>query len=264
MSNDKKIDAVKKTYAEHALSSQEESAKKCCCSSGCGTSNNKLTEYASLLGYSQEELKMSSGANLGLGCGNPTAIATLKEGEHVLDLGSGGGFDCFIASKKVGQTGRVVGVDMTQEMIDLANKNAQEKNIKNVEFVLGQIEDLSFADDGLFDVVISNCVINLSVDKKKVLSESARVLKSGGRFIVSDVIATREIPQNIRDDLALYTGCMAGATPVEELKNMMIEAGFDSVKIEVKEDSRSYIGNWAPNSKAEDYVASAIITAYKK
>lgn len=236
-----------------------------CCSSGsCGGVVGNSRKYAEQIGYTVEdvELAAASGANLGLGCGNPTAIATLQAGEVVLDLGSGAGFDCFLAAKKVGAEGRVIGVDMTPEMIELARKNATKHGYTNVTFELGQIEALPLSDNSV-DVVISNCVINLSPDKQKVLAEAARVLKPGGRFVVSDVIATREIPEHIRKDLALYTGCMAGATPVAILEKMMQDAGFGSVRIEPKADSRSYIGKWAPGSQAEDYVASATIFAYK-
>lgn len=265
-------DAVRGTYGQYAQESQSAASGKkdsggCCCSKSAGSCSGptrNLTEYADKLGYSKEDLELeaASGANLGLGCGNPTAIATLKAGEIVLDLGSGAGFDCFLAARKVGSTGRVIGVDMTPEMVELARKNALKHGYANVTFELGQIEALPLPDNHV-DVVISNCVINLSPDKQKVLSEAARVLKPGGRFVVSDVIATQEIPEHIRKDLALYTGCMAGATPVATLERMMKSAGFDSVRIEPKLDSRSYIGHWAPGSKAEDYVASAIIFAYK-
>jgi ubiquinone/menaquinone biosynthesis C-methylase UbiE len=272
MNSDSIRTAVRSTYGQYAKESQPEGffPSGGCCSSKKATTGScsgvvgNLKEYAEQLGYTAEdvELAAASGANLGLGCGNPSAIATLKEGEVVLDLGSGGGFDCFLAAKKVGPNGRVIGVDMTPEMIELARKNAEKHGYANVTFELGQIEALPLPNDSV-DVVISNCVINLSPDKQEVLSEAARVLKPGGRFVVSDVIATREIPEHIRKDLALYTGCMAGATPIAKLEQMMIKAGFDSVRIEPKPESRSYIGHWAPGSEAEDYVASAIIVAYK-
>jgi SAM-dependent methyltransferase len=268
-------EAVRGTYGKYAQESQATgffpSGGGCSCSSKkkpasgscCGVIGNSK-EYAAQIGYTAEdvELAAASGANLGLGCGNPTAIATLQAGEVVLDLGSGAGFDCFLAAKKVGPEGRVIGVDMTPDMIELARKNAAKHGYTNVTFELGQIEALPLPDNSV-DVVISNCVINLSPDKQRVLTEAARVLKPGGRFVVSDVIATREIPEHIRKDLALYTGCMAGATPVARLEKMMQDAGFGSVRIEPKADSRSYIGRWAPESHAEDYVASATIFAYK-
>ncbi len=271
-------EVVRGTYGRYAQESQDTgffpssccSSKKkptggsCCSSGSCSGVVGNSKEYAAQLGYTPEdvELAAASGANLGLGCGNPTAIATLQAGEVVLDLGSGAGFDCFLAAKKVGPEGRVIGVDMTPEMIELARKNAAKHGYTNVTFELGQIEALPLPDNSV-DVVISNCVINLSPDKQRVLAEAARVLKPGGRFVVSDVIATREIPEHIRKDLALYTGCMAGATPVTNLEKMMQDAGFGSIRIEPKADSRSYIGRWAPDSHVEDYVASAIIFAYK-
>lgn len=230
---------------------------------GCCSGAKPEEHAAQLVGYTAEDIqfKAADGANLGLGCGNPTAIASLRPGEVVLDLGSGAGFDCFLAARKVGPTGRVIGVDMTPEMIERAKANAVKNGLTNVEFVLGEIEKLPLSNSSI-DVVISNCVINLSPDKASVFREAARVLKPGGRFVISDVIATQEIPEHIRKDLFLYTGCVAGATPIQKLEAMMKLAGFDSIRIEVNSDSHSYIGHWAPESRAEDYVASATIFAY--
>jgi len=261
--------AVRDTYKQYAEGSQSvgffpSGGVGGKCTGSCSGPTKNLEEYASKLGYTKEDLELeaASGANLGLGCGNPTAIATLQAGETVLDLGSGSGFDCFLAAKKVGPEGKVIGIDMTSEMVELARKNAEKHGYTNVTFEVGQIEALPLPDNSV-DVVISNCVINLAPEKQQVLAEAARVLKPGGRFVVSDVIATQEIPEYIRKDLALYTGCMAGATPVAKLEKMLQDVGFDSIRIEPKADSRSYIGHWAPGSKAEDYVASATIFAYK-
>jgi SAM-dependent methyltransferase len=255
-------EAVRNAYGKYK--NDESTPFACSCGTSCCSGKTEPREYATKLGYLEEDvrLEVANGANLGLGCGNPIAIASLLPGETVLDLGSGGGFDCFLAARKVGLTGRVIGVDMTPEMIERAKDNALTHGITNVEFLLGEMEDLPLPDNSI-DIVISNCVINLSPDKASVFKEAARVIKPGGRFVISDVIATQEIPPNIQKDLSLYTGCMAGAIPIARLEAMMIAAGFSCVKIEPKPESRSYIGHWAPNSQAEDYVASAIITATK-
>jgi ubiquinone/menaquinone biosynthesis C-methylase UbiE len=199
---------------------------------------------------------------MGLGCGNPTAIAALKEGEIVLDLGSGGGFDCFLAARKVGKTGRVIGVDMTPEMLQKARLNAKKGGHENVEFRLGEIEHLPVADNSV-NVVISNCVLNLSTDKPQVLREAYRVLKPGGRLAVSDIVATEELPDHIKKNLELYSGCMAGATPIKVLQESLDEAGFIHVSINVKEASRQFIKKWSYDSGAENYVASATIEGIK-
>jgi len=201
------------------------------------------------------------GADMGLGCGNPSAIANLQPGEIVLDLGCGGGFDCFLASKKVGPTGRVIGVDMTPEMVSKARANIVKGGYKNVEIRLGEIEALPAADQSV-NVVISNCVINLSTDKPRVFREAVRVLKKpGGRLVVSDIVATTEIPEAMKANAELYSACISGSMHVEALKASLIEAGFSHVMVEVKEESRQYIKDWAPGSDAEKFVASAIIRA---
>lgn len=183
------------------------------------------------MGYSPDEMsKVPAGSNLGLGCGNPVAIASLKEGEVVLDLGSGAGFDAFLASPKVGETGRVIGVDMTDEMLDKAAENAQKGGFTNVEFRKGDIEDLPVDDDSI-DVIISNCVINLAPDKTKVFSEAHRVLKPGGRLMVSDVVLTKPLPEEIKDDKDLLVGCISGAILKEDYLKMLEETGFSNVKI---------------------------------
>jgi ubiquinone/menaquinone biosynthesis C-methylase UbiE len=179
-----------------------------------------------VIGYSEAELAaVPEGANLGLGCGNPQAIAALKPGETVLDLGSGAGFDCFLAARQVGPAGHVIGVDMTPEMIRRARDNAAKAGLANVEFRLGEIEYLPVADASV-DVVISNCVINLSPEKLQVFREAFRVLRPGGRLALSDIVATAELPAAVRDDLTLFTGCMAGAAHIDELEQMLSEVGF--------------------------------------
>lgn len=199
---------------------------------------------------------------MGLGCGNPQAIAALKAGEIVLDLGSGGGFDCFLAARQVGDTGHVIGVDMTPEMITKARANADQGNYRNVEFRLAEIENLPVAD-GSVDVIISNCVINLAPDKPRVFSEAYRVLKPGGRLAISDVVASAELPQEVREDMALYAGCMAGASAVPEVERMLAEAGFTGIHVTPKDESRSFIREWVPGSDISDYIVSAAIEAVK-
>ena len=176
------------------------------------------------------------------GCGNPTALADLKEGETVLDLGSGGGIDAFLAAKRVGVTGRVIGVDMTEEMIELANKNKKKMNAKNVEFRLGEIEDLP-VEDGSVDVIMSNCVINLSPDKERVFREAYRVLKPGGRMMISDIVTKGELPADVRRDLELWAGCMAGALEESEYLQKIRNAGFREVEVVSKQDFRGLISS---------------------
>ncbi|MEW8987403.1 MAG: arsenite methyltransferase, partial [Bacillus sp. (in: firmicutes)] len=185
------------------------------------------------------------------------------EGDTVLDLGSGGGFDCFLAREKVGETGTVIGVDMTPDMIKLARKNATKTGYSNVEFRLGEIEHLPVADSSV-DVIISNCVINLSLDKEKVFKDAYRVLKPGGRLSISDVVATAQLPQQIKDDLALLAGCVSGAEYYEDLKRMIEQAGFRDIRLTPKDNSKEIINSWSPDHHLEDYVASCIIEAVKR
>ncbi len=204
-----------------------------CCGSAksCGGTASTAEVKSRKMGYSEEEIKAApEGANLGLGCGNPVAIASLKEGETVLDLGSGAGFDCFLAAGKVGKSGRVIGVDMTPEMVDKARGNAENGDYSNVEFRLGEIENLPVAD-GSVNVVISNCVINLSPDKRRVFAEALRALKPGGRLMVSDIVLLREIPDYIRNSIKAYVGCLAGAETKDEYLATVKAAGFIEVKI---------------------------------
>lgn len=215
------------------------------------------------VGYSAAELQSApAGSDLGLGCGNPQAVAALKPGETVLDLGSGAGFDGFLAARQVGTTGRVIGVDMTPEMLAKARKYAETEAYSNIEFRLGEIENLPVADSAV-DVIISNCVINLSPDKSRVFREAFRVLKPGGRLAISDVVATAPLPDDVRNDLTLYSSCIAGAATVVDLEAMLRESGFDRVSIRPKDESRQFIREWAPGRNIEDYIASALIEAVK-
>jgi arsenite methyltransferase len=206
--------------------------RSCCgpVESCCG-STDRAQDIGKAIGYSEEDLKgVPGGANLGLGCGNPVALATLREGETVLDLGSGAGFDCFLAAKRVGEKGRVIGVDMTAEMIEKARENAKKDNYQNVEFRLGEIEHLPVADNSV-DVVISNCVVNLSPDKREVFQEAFRALKPGGRLMISDIVLLEELPESIKDSVEAYVGCIAGAIRRDEYLQAMEAAGFQNVKI---------------------------------
>jgi SAM-dependent methyltransferase len=197
---------------------------------------------------------------LGLGCGNPQAIAELKAGERVLDLGSGAGFDAFLAARQVGSTGSVIGVDMTPEMIAKARGNILKTELRNVAFRLGEIEHLPVADASI-DVIMSNCVINLSTDKPAVFREAFRVLAPGGRVAISDIVALRAIPDAVRNNLEAYAGCVSGAAPVSEIEEMLTEAGFRDVHVELKGNSASLVEGWSPG--AETLVASALIRATK-
>ncbi len=232
------------------------------CGCGCGPEGG-ADGLSSLIGYSAEELaKVPDGANMGLGCGNPVALASLKPGETVVDLGSGGGFDCFLAAGRVGGRGRVIGVDMTPEMVSKARRNAVKADVANVEFRLGEIEHLPVAD-GRADIIISNCVINLAVEKAQVFREAFRVLKPGGRLAVSDIVATRPLPPKIRKDLELVSACVGGAATVEETRAMLESAGFKEIRIEENPGSRKAMEAYAPGSEAGEYVVSAYIQAQK-
>ena len=233
-------------------------------SSNCGTSCcGPGPEVSRLLGYSAEEMAaVPEGANLGLGCGNPQTIASLKEGETVLDLGSGAGFDVFLAARQVGAAGRVIGVDMTAEMISKARANAAKIGASNVEFRLGEIEHLPLAD-ATVDVILSNCVINLSPDKAQVFRDAFRVLRPGGRLAISDVVCLAEMPAELRRQAEAIAACVAGAARADALEAMLREIGFAEVKVVVNEASRQFIREWAPGSGAENYVASATIEARK-
>jgi arsenite methyltransferase len=238
-----------------------------CCSpaasSCCGPATASQSDKALRMGYSATELALvPEGANLGLGCGNPQAIAAMRAGEVVIDLGSGAGFDCFLAAQQVGPTGHVVGVDMTHEMLQKARENAAKIAATNVEFRLGELEHLPIADNSA-DVVISNCVINLVPDKAQVFREVFRVLKPGGRVAVSDIVNTAPLPADIRADPSFICGCVAGAASIEQIQDWLTETGFADVDITVKSESRELIKTWAPGRGIEDYVVSAIIQARK-
>jgi SAM-dependent methyltransferase len=227
----------------------------------CGTQPASIAGQR--LGYAVSELAdVPEGANLGLGCGNPQAIADLKPGETVLDLGSGAGFDCFLAARAVGEHGQVIGVDMTPDMISKARGNAQQGGYDNVEFRLGEIESLPVADN-LVDIILSNCVINLSADKGRVFREAFRVLKPGGRLAISDVVATAVLPDEVRRDAHLYSCCIGGAALIDELEAHLQAAGFTHIRIQAKDESREFIRDWAPGRGIEDYVLSATIEAIK-
>jgi len=234
-------------------------------SSCCGVSDDDAinTLCSSRLGYSESEIENApSGADMGLGCGNPRAIASLQKGEVVVDLGSGGGFDCFLASHEVGSTGQIIGIDMTPDMLSKARNNAVKGKFSNVEFRLGEIEHLPVANNTA-DVIISNCVINLSPNKEQVFKEAFRILKLGGRLAISDVIATVELPEEMRNDPALIAGCMGNASLISDLEEMIKAAGFEDVKIHPKDESKDFIRDWAPDHNITDYVVSASIEGIK-
>jgi SAM-dependent methyltransferase len=230
------------------------------CSPGCC---GPAPDASLKLGYSEDDLRaVPDGSNMGLGCGNPQALAALRTGETVIDLGSGGGFDCFLAAKQVGKTGHVIGVDMTADMVVKARANATKLDARNVEFRLGEIEHLPVAD-ATADVILSNCVINLSPDKETVFREAFRVLKPGGRLAISDVVLTAAIPDSLSKNVAALTGCVAGAASADTVRGLMTRAGFENIRVDVREESRQFIKDWMPGSGAENYIASATIEGTK-
>jgi arsenite methyltransferase len=249
--------AVRDSYGRIAAAKTVEcgptSSCGCCGGSTCNTVSKGI-------GYSDDELKaVPAGADLGLGCGNPTALASLREGEVVLDLGSGAGLDCFLAADRVGKTGRVIGVDMTAEMLERARENAKKGNYRNVDFRLGEIENLPVADNSV-DVVISNCVINLSPDKRRVFEEAYRVLRPGGRIMVSDMALLKELPAELRKSIPLYVGCVGGATTKEQYLATIEAAGFKDVDvIEQASASEIYEGAWAEDCGASLRVSSDVM-----
>jgi len=229
-----------------------------CCSSGDTAA--PADETARQLGYSDADLEGVDGdANLGLGCGNPQAIASLNAGESVLDLGSGAGFDCFLAAQEVGETGRVIGVDMTPEMVEKARANASRNDAGNVEFRLGEIEHLPVADDSV-DVVISNCVVNLSPEKPRLFDEAYRVLRPGGRLAISDVVLTAAVPPEVRADPDSVASCVAGASTVDRLETILADAGFEAVEISPADDSEAFIREWDDDHDVSEFLVSAAIT----
>lgn len=259
---------IRKTVQHHYALSASDAG---CCSGSqtqpgcCGQVD--INDYGQAIGYALSELEqLPAGANLGLGCGNPTAYADVKPGETILDLGSGGGMDAFIAAKLVGEHGRVIGVDMTPEMIDLARKNADQSGFTQVEFRLGLIEDLP-VKDAMVDLVISNCVVNLSTDKAKVYKESFRVLKPGGRIAISDPVRVADIPETVKEREDAYSGCIAGAASVREIETYLTDAGFEDIQISPKGASEEVINSWAeqadPQFMVGQYVVSMLIRAMK-
>ena len=264
LSDDAVRQGVRESYQKVAQASNNGASTgvegSCCGVSDDGQIN---TLISTRLGSSEEDLKnVPNGADMGLGCGNPRAIASLQDGETVVDLGSGGGFDCFLAAPEVGETGKVIGIDMTPDMVSKARANAAKGKYSTVEFRLGEIEHLPVADNTA-DVIISNCVINLSPDKASVFREAFRILKPKGRLAISDVVATAVMPEEIRNDKKLLSGCMAGAMEIEELISLIKAAGFQDVRIEPKDESREFIRDWAPGRNVQDYVISASIEAIK-
>lgn len=235
----------------------------CCGTTSCCDSPADANAKSGRLGYSDADLQaVPDGANLGLGCGNPQAIAALRPGEVLVDLGSGAGFDCLLAARQVGPAGRVIGVDMTHEMLHRARDNARRVGAGNVEFRLGEIEHLPIADNTA-DVIISNCVINLVPDKAQVFREAFRVLKPGGRLAIADVVNLQPLPDDLAADKALLCGCVSGAAAPGAIEGWLRAAGFADICITAKPDSRAYIADWAPGRGIENYVSSATIEACK-
>lgn len=230
------------------------------CAPGCCAT--MPADQSRMLGYSADDLGAApQGADMGLGCGNPNAIASLRAGETVLDLGAGGGFDCFLAARAVGPTGKVIGVDMTPDMVTLARANARKVRADNVEFRLGEIEHLPVADDSV-DVILSNCVINLSPEKQSVFDEAFRVLRVGGRLAISDVVAIAPIPDALRNDVSAVCGCVGGAASLDEVRAMLTKAGFKSIEITVAPNSAQIVDSWMPG--VSKYIASATIEARRE
>ena len=253
-------DSVRNTVRDH-YGKVADSNGTVGCAPGCCAPGSKLTSAS--LGYSAEDLaSVPEGADMGLGCGNPQAIAALRAGETVLDLGSGGGFDCFLAARQVGASGAVIGVDMTPQMVSKARDNARKVGATNVEFRLGEIEHLPVAD-GSVDVILSNCVINLSPSKPDVFREAFRVLKVGGRLAISDVVATAPIPEELRSTAAALSGCVGGATDRVELERLLTEAGFSEIRVIPRNESRTFIKDWMPGVGIENLIVSATIEAKK-
>lgn len=250
---------VRETYGAVARNN----SRGCGCGTdGCGSVLQEGTA-PEVLGYTESDIaSVPEGAEMGLGCGNPTALASIRPGETVLDLGSGGGFDCFLAARQTGPAGKVIGVDMTPDMISKARENSVKSGCTNVEFRLGEIENLPVADNTA-DLVISNCVINLSPDKPRVYAETFRTLKPGGRIAVSDIVALQPLPQELAADIAAHTGCVAGASSPAELEAMLAAAGFEKIQVTIKEAGRKFINDWLPGKRAGDCVAPADITAIK-
>lgn len=272
LTNDQIRQKVRSRYQQIAVQTVEPNSSRCFTDStdssdssgSCCSTPTDFNTISTKLGYSTDELQaVPEGANLGLGCGNPGAIADLSAGETVLDLGSGGGFDCFLASRQVGADGHVLGIDMTPEMVSRARGNAIKGHFSNTEFRLGEIEHLPVADKTV-NAIISNCVINLSPDKQQVFHEAFRVLQPGGRLAISDIVTTAELPPEIKNDMnELYSGCISGASSISELKAMLQQSGFSNISIEAKDESKAFIKDWVPGANIENYIISAVIKATK-
>jgi arsenite methyltransferase len=257
-SNDEIKRMVREGYARVAKNNTS-----CCSSGGCCGSAPSAEEISRIVGYGDDDLRaVPDGANLGLGCGNPVALALLKPGDVVLDLGSGAGFDAFIAARKIGKTGRVIGVDMTREMLEKARDNARKGGFVNVEFREGEIENMPVDDDSV-DVVISNCVINLSTDKKAVFNEAYRVLKSGGRLMVSDLVLVKDLPQDVKESVEAYVGCLAGAIEKNEYLRFVEQAGFQDIRV-MGESGYPVDAMFDGLEAARDAIASIKVSAIKK
>lgn len=266
MNKEETREVVREAYGKIARSQQ---------SCGCGPCGPDATEFAESIGYSEEELKtIPAEANLALSCGNPTALANLKNGEVVLDLGSGAGFDCFVAASKVAPDGKVIGVDMTPEMVEKARDIVRKNGVENVEFRLGEIESLPVEDNSV-DVVISNCVVNLSADKPRVFQEVYRVLKPGGKIAISDIALLKELPKKIRESLEAYVGCVGGAILIDEYKKIVEASGLKEVRISIKGSSacidpttkdpmgKAILDSLEESESLEGYVVSVYVEGYK-
>jgi len=257
----RKADEIKKIVRDGYAKAVTQKVSCCSTNSCCGGTDQAKT-ISKKVGYSDSEINaVPEGANLGFGCGNPVAFASLKEGDIVLDLGSGAGFDAFLAAQRVGKTGRVIGVDMTPEMIAKAKENAKKSKYSNVEFRFGEIEKLPVEDNSI-DVIISNCVINLSLDKKAVFKEAFRVLKTGGRLMVSDLVLVKELPEAIKESVEAYVGCLAGAIRKGEYLKYITMAGFREVKV-ISQSSYPVDAMFDNFESAEDAIASIKVSAKK-
>lgn len=263
---------ISERYARFANADDKTQEAASCCSSASSkpaasasscACNADFDATSAALGYSATDLAaVPAGANLGLGCGNPVAIASIRPGETILDLGSGAGFDCFLAARQLAGSGRVIGVDMTPAMIAKARRNALRSGYANVEFRLGEIEALPVADASI-DLIISNCVVNLSPEKSRVFTEAFRVLRSGGRLCLSDIVAFAPLPASWREDNDGVASCIGGAETRETLEALLLAAGFTSVRIVPKVESREFIKDWDPDKNLGDFIISAIIEAVK-
>ncbi len=258
---ERKAEDIKKIIRDGYAKAVTENSS-CCSSNSCCGGTDQAKNISKIVGYSDSEMNaVPEGANLGFGCGNPVALASLKEGDVVLDLGSGAGFDAFLSAQRVGKTGRVIGVDMTPEMIEKAQANAKKGNYTNVEFRFGEIEKLP-VDNNSVDVIISNCVINLSPDKEQVFREAFRVLRPGGRLMVSDLVLAKDLPKAIKDSIEAYVGCLAGAIKKDEYLKLITMAGFQNVKV-ISESSYPVDAMFDNLEGAQDAVASIKVSAVR-